>query len=55
MDKPEDEVGFRLYTLWVCNDTMKKLKHIAVEEDASVAWIVRQLIEDYVDARRLTT
>ena len=54
MDKTEDDIGFRLYTLWLCDKTMRQLKHFAVDDGVSVAIIVRRLIDDYVDLRKLT-
>ncbi|MCJ2105914.1 hypothetical protein MKK70_11110 [Methylobacterium sp. E-041] len=51
MDKTEDDIGFRLYTLWLCDKTMRQLKHFAVDDGVSVASMVRKLIDEYIRIR----
>lgn len=45
------EVNCRVYTLWLSDDMMKDIKHVAVEDGVSVAFIIRQLVDDYLTIR----
>ena len=51
MDNADRAIGFRLYTLWVSDDAMREIKHYAVDDGVSVAYIVRKLLDDYVQIR----
>lgn len=55
MSDLNDNLGFRLYTLWVHDDTMREIKHFAVDDNVSVATILRTLMEDYVANRKVAT
>lgn len=45
------DVNCRVYTLWLSDDMMKDIKHIAVEAGVSVASIIRHLVDDYLIIR----
>lgn len=45
------DVNCRVYTLWLSDEMMKRLKHIAVEDNVSVASLVRGLISEYLDMK----
>lgn len=45
------DINCRVYTLWINDEMMKDIKHIAVEDGVSVASIIRQLVDDYLTLR----
>lgn len=45
------DVNCRVYTLWLSDEMANTLNHIAVEDNVSVASIIRELIADYIDLR----
>ena len=53
MPESDKDINCRLYTIWPSDDMMRDIKHIAVNDGVSVAMIVRQLIADYVQARKM--
>ena len=45
------DLNCRVYTIWLSDEMMKSLKHIAVQDRVSVASIVREILGDYIKVR----